>query len=64
LTFPLTVIADPFAVRLPSVERVRPPAVMLRFEADVVRIVDPTALAVEFRRVRVPPIRSPFAAIV
>jgi hypothetical protein len=64
LTFPLIVIVDPFDVRLPSVAIVSAPAVIPRFEAEVVRMVDPVAPPVEFRTVRVAPIVSEFDAIV
>jgi hypothetical protein len=41
--FPPTLIVEPFAVRVPRVPRVREPAVIPRFPADVVRIVLPVA---------------------
>src|SRR3989449_6727698 len=56
-TFPLMEIADPLAVKAPKVDTVSAPVVMPKFEPDVVRIVDPTAPPVEFRMVRVAPIR-------
>src|SRR2546425_11614801 len=63
-TLPLTTTVDPFAVRLPKVERVSAPAVMPKFDADVVKMVGPVAPPVELRIVSVAPILSALAAIV
>jgi len=60
----LTTTVDPFAVRLPKVERVSAPAVMPKFDADVVKTVGPVAPPVELRIVSVPPILSALTAIV
>jgi len=60
----LTTTADPFAVKLPKVARASAPAVMPRFDADVVKIVGPVAPPVELRIVSVAPILSALTAIV
>ena len=60
----MTTTVDPFAVRLPKVERVSAPAVMPKFDADVVKMVGPVAPPVELRIVSVPPILSALTAIV
>ena len=60
---PLTAIADPFVVKLPKVAMASAPAVMPRFDADVVKVVDPVAPPVELRIVSVAPIRSELTAI-
>src|SRR3989475_11855651 len=57
-------MADPFAVKLRKVAMASAPAVMPKFDADVVKIVGPVAPPVELRIVRVAPILSGFAAIV
>ncbi len=61
---PLTVIVEPFAVRVPRLPRTSPPDVRGRFEAPVVRTVFPVGVAAVFTTVRVPAIRRPFVAIV
>src|SRR2546422_9936973 len=63
-TLPLNAMADPFAVKLPKVAMASAPAVMPKFDADVVKIVGPVAPPVELRIVRVAPILNGFAAIV
>lgn len=56
---------DPFAVRLPWLEReIVPAAVMGRFPAEVVRIVSPVGLAAVFWIVRLPARLRPRADIV
>jgi len=61
---PLNAMADPFAVKLPKVAMASAPAVMPKFDADVVKIVGPVAPPVELRIVRVAPILNGFTAIV
>ena len=61
---PLTEIVDPFAVKLPKVATASAPAVMPRFDADVVKIVGPVAPPVELRIVSVAPILRALTAIV
>src|SRR2546427_10886470 len=56
-------MADPFAVKLPKVAMASAPAVMPKFDADVVKIVGPVAPPVELRIVRVAPILTGFTAI-
>src|SRR5438445_6713979 len=63
-TLPLTTMTDPFDVKPPKVAIASAPAVMPRFDADVVKMVGPVAPPVELRIVSVAPIRSGFAAIV
>ena len=60
----MTTTADPFAAKLPKVATASDPAVMPRFDADVVKIVGPVAPPVELRIVSVAPILSALTAIV
>src|SRR2546425_6978771 len=62
-TLPLTTMTAPFDVKPPKVARASAPAVMPRFDADVVKVVDPVAPPVELRIVSVAPIRSELTAI-
>lgn len=64
MTAPLTAIVEARVCAAPRVERVSAPTVRARLDAEVSRIVDPVALAVEFWIVNVPPMRRPFVAIV
>src|SRR2546428_5080495 len=57
-------MADPFGVKLPKGARASAPAVMPKFDADVVKIVGPVAPPVELRFVRLAPILNGFAVIV
>lgn len=62
--FPPTVIVEPFAVRVPLVPMVTEPAVMPRFDTEVVRMVFPVAPPTEFWTVRRPARVRAFVAIV
>src|SRR2546426_11803869 len=63
-TLPLTTMTDPFDVKPPKVAIASAPAVMPKFDADVVKMVGPVAPPVELRIVSVAPILSALAAIV